>query len=612
MSPKGKVVVSALLVLGLCHYAWPFPRHTSSAAFSEDLRREIRTAVSTRRAGPIMKGVAAQLDLAALMVGKQTWEAQSPKNLLFCSTCNLGVAEIISEVNGGVDPEALGDLIIALCVDLGISNYNFCEHIIHLATPELYWIITHRELTGKDVCGMIFMRYGCKTDNPERVWEVMLPDTPKPPVLPPSVPEPGSPVMKVLHLADTHFDPLYMPGSNAECGEKFFCCRESSGPLDRPEAAAGKWGDYRNCDAPKWLLQAMYDHIASTYTDLDFIIWTGDLVPHNVWNTSKQENLEVIRETVQMLRESFPGVPVFPALGNHESTPVNSFPQPYIENEFDISWLYDEMATLWETWLPQETATTVVYNACYSTLVKPGLRVISVNSNYGYGFNWWMVYDDKDPGSELQWMAEQLQLAEDNDEKVYLISHIAPGDVDCIRSWGHQYNKIVVRYESTIAGLFYAHTHYDHYMVFYDHEQPDRPVHVGYVAQSQTPYPELNPGYKVYTVDGAYEGSSYRVLDHENWIIDLDEANKNDFPNVTLLYSAKEAYGLSDLSPTSWSNLVFEMNQPNSTLFEDFYRHYTKAGRPYAERGCDDKCKSDTLCRLLVSDNSDISHCDLL
>lgn len=37
--------------------------------------------------------------------------------------------------------------------------------------------------------------------------------------------------MKILHLADTHFDPFYKPGSNAECGEKYFCCREESGTL---------------------------------------------------------------------------------------------------------------------------------------------------------------------------------------------------------------------------------------------------------------------------------------------------------------------------------------------------------------------------------------------
>ena len=46
-------------------------------------------------------------------------------------------------------------------------------------------------------------------------------------------------------------------------------------------------------------------------------------------------------------------------------------------------------------------------------------------------------------------------------------------------------------------------------MMVYDPEEPTRAAHVGYVAQSQTPYHDLNPGYRVYTVDGDYEGSSY-------------------------------------------------------------------------------------------------------
>lgn len=36
---------------------------------------------------------------------------------------------------------------------------------------------------------MLFVGFGCETDNPERVWEVSLPDTPKPPIQPPTLPE---------------------------------------------------------------------------------------------------------------------------------------------------------------------------------------------------------------------------------------------------------------------------------------------------------------------------------------------------------------------------------------------------------------------------------------
>ncbi|KAK8751361.1 hypothetical protein OTU49_014408, partial [Cherax quadricarinatus] len=166
------------------------------------------------------------------------------------------------------------------------------------------------------------------------------------------------------------------------------------------------------------------------------------------------------------------------------------------------------------------------------------------------------------------------------------------------------------RYESTIAGLFYGHTHKDHFLMFYDPEVPERAYHVGYVAQSQTPYHNLNPGYRVYTIDGHYEDSSYRVLDTENWVLDLDEANENDNPRFYQLYSAKEAYGMTDLLPASWNNLVDQMKEPNSTVFDEFFKYYTKDARPYREEGCSEDCKSFILCRLVSSDTSDKSHCD--
>ncbi len=57
--------------------------------------------------------------------------------------------------------------------------------------------------------------------------------------------------------------------------------------------------------------------------DIDYVIWTGDLVPHNMWSTSREFNLQVVRETNEMVRAFFPTVPVFPVVGNHEMSPLD-------------------------------------------------------------------------------------------------------------------------------------------------------------------------------------------------------------------------------------------------------------------------------------------------
>lgn len=61
------------------------------------------------------------------------------------------------------------------------------------------------------------------------------------------------------------------------------------------------------------------------FKDIDYIIWTGDLPAHDIWNQTKEENLSILKETVAQLLKMFPGIPIFPALGNHEAVPVNRY-----------------------------------------------------------------------------------------------------------------------------------------------------------------------------------------------------------------------------------------------------------------------------------------------
>ena len=55
--------------------------------------------------------------------------------------------------------------------------------------------------------------------------------------------------LKILHLTDFHYDPLYEPGSNAAC-DLPLCCQKGNGPAPTPASEAGFWGDYHVCDIP--------------------------------------------------------------------------------------------------------------------------------------------------------------------------------------------------------------------------------------------------------------------------------------------------------------------------------------------------------------------------
>ncbi|CAF4157842.1 unnamed protein product, partial [Rotaria magnacalcarata] len=66
-------------------------------------------------------------------------------------------------------------------------------------------------------------------------------------------------------------------------------------------------------------------------------------------------------------------------------------------------------------------------------------------------------------------------------------------------SWA--YYSIVNRYQSTITGQFFAHTHFDEFMLFYNETNSTQPISIAYITPSFTTYPNVNPGYRVYTID---------------------------------------------------------------------------------------------------------------
>lgn len=89
------------------------------------------------------------------------------------------------------------------------------------------------------------------------------------------------------------------------------------------------------------------------------------------------------------------------------------------------------------------------------------------------------------------------------------MSHVPPGGSDCWSIFSREYGKLVNRFESTITAQFFAHTHNDEFKVFYDDKEPSRPTNVAFLGTGLTTYPEMNPGYKVYTIDGQRPNSTW-------------------------------------------------------------------------------------------------------
>ena len=63
----------------------------------------------------------------------------------------------------------------------------------------------------------------------------------------------------------------------------------------------------------------------NTHIDFTYIVLTGDFPAHDLWLQGRFNNLEHARAAVQEILDIFPGVPVFPSIGNHESFPCNRY-----------------------------------------------------------------------------------------------------------------------------------------------------------------------------------------------------------------------------------------------------------------------------------------------
>lgn len=159
-----------------------------------------------------------------------------------------------------------------------------------------------------------------------------------------------------------------------------------------------------------------------------------------------------------------------------------------------------------------------------------------------------------DPLGQLDWFVKTLQLSENNNEKVHVIGHIDPSQ--CLESWSANYYKIVNRYESTIVGQIFGHSHKDEISLFYDLENITRAVNVAYLGPSVTTFSYLNPSYRIYEIDGNHKSASWQITDYTTMYLNLTEANIFNQTKWKKEYSAKEEFKLENLFPQNWSDLI--------------------------------------------------------
>ncbi|KAM5352777.1 hypothetical protein ACJ41O_005499 [Fusarium nematophilum] len=404
-------------------------------------------------------------------------------------------------------------------------------------------------------------------------------------------------MLRIAHFSDIHIDPEYTVGANTNCS-KPMCCRPYT-PDDEPgknNSPAGPFGDHE-CGSPLSLEQSMYAAIQRMKPDL--AIFTGDIVDHAIWNTSVEQNeLEISTAYQHMVEVGLS--PVYGTVGNHEQSPANAIPPTHLGIS-SAQWLYDLVASLWERWVgPQpEVKAFGAYSVKHP---KSNLRVISFSTNMYYTLNFWLYQDiRKDPDDQLAWLVKELDKAEREGERVYLVGHMPMGNPDAFYDGSNYFDQVVNRYKSTIAAMFFGHTHVDEFQLSYSdykNRQHDKAVAMSYIAPALTPRSGM-PAFRIYHV----HPQTFEVMDVVTYIADMSDPTFQDKPVWTEYYSARDTYGplvrpplkeTSSLSPSFWHNVTIALESDRRAFDE----YWAKRTRGWEVKPCGADCWAAEICQL--------------
>ncbi|XP_066583446.1 sphingomyelin phosphodiesterase-like [Prorops nasuta] len=561
------------------------------------LERELQTWMESNEETDSFKQMIELFKLPTSLQRKNYNYFTGERHTVICKTCIATFKVFIQYRRDGKSAEDILTRASKLCKLLNLQKENVCEGLIQLNGPIILRIIDLKpNITAVDICGVMLEHNSCSVISSEFEWTVNIDTSPAKTIRV----DDTNKILKLLQLTDIHYDPKYEVNGNAECGEPA-CCRIGQNVTNDKGKLAGYWGDYNHCDSPWHAVTDVLDHINSTHKDIEYVYFTGDIIDHGVWETAKDGNVEILTAVYSKIHETFNHTKVFPVIGNHESHPPNVFAPGTIKDDRDsMEWLYRTLADLWigYGWLPESTRATVLKGGYYTVSPRQGFRIISLNNNLCYVYNWWLFYQPQDPSDQLQWLADTLLKAENDAEFVHILAHIPPGDADCFSTCRREYLKIINRFKHIVTAQFNGHTHNDELQVIYEAQSLAKPINVAWNGGSTTTFANLNPNYKIYSLNV----NSMEVKDFDNWMYNLTQANEtpDQRPKWYKSYSFKEEYKIPEITLQSLHNWLQRISIDENML-NLYHRNFMKYADPALEIPCSSNCLKDYINRIIVN-----------
>ena len=353
-----------------------------------------------------------------------------------------------------------------------------------------------------------------------------------------------------LHITDIHLDLSYLPASADNCMLRFtgMSCCHSFQISKSPYNIVDKWGSY-TCDTPIDLLNSTFEELRHIVPpeQLDFIINTGDNADHHIITQNFRKNIQANRIVQQIISLWYPEVPIINVIGNHDTFPIDQT-IPLYEN-----FIYKSLDSIWKT-----NSTTFTSGGFY-LYERNYICMFVVNSLYFDSNNFrYRIFNNTDFNQQFHWLDKTMQLCTEKNKKIWILNHEPPSS----GFYKQEYFNILNKFKHSIIHQFFGHTHRDHFLVFYNQNNP---IGSGFIAPSFLP-DNHDPNFRLYSYNGTH------IDNYNQYHVNLMKTRMFNKSIIEKSYSFKDTY---DISPTtqSFSHLLKNM-QTNNTLFYHYCKHY--------------------------------------
>ncbi|EGR28035.1 ser thr protein phosphatase family protein, putative [Ichthyophthirius multifiliis] len=329
----------------------------------------------------------------------------------------------------------------------------------------------------------------------------------------------------ILQLSDIHLDLEYTENSLADCSE-YFCCRPESGsyPLDDKKKAK-YWGTLAKCDIPLRTVEALLEDTKKK-ANIKAIIWTGDNISHDVWHQNKTNQTLPQNEITNLIKTYTRELLFILFLEIMNFTHVDNMIQ--IQKMIQLNGQNKKVQKCGNNGQMKKLTIRYIIMVTILNLIKA------------------QIYD------------------------VIIIGHIPPGDNTCSSLWAMRYQVLIDRFENTIKGQFFGHTHNDHIETVISSSGEKRAVGSIFIAPSATTYSYQNPSYRIFEFEGQ------TLINYYQYRLDLEKANQRTdiMPAWDLAYNFKNEYGLIEVNNQSIYELAFEKLVNDEAIIYKYISHY--------------------------------------